>query len=113
MPLNFTASSDIEQTRLNHLISKKELEDELISSKSEYEEALLTIKSYEDRIKLALEDIKLYDELLSVNEEEYKAGYKTIDDVETIRNSKLVRELDIKLYKLNIQKEILNLYFKV
>jgi len=113
MPLNFTASSDIEQTRLNHLISKKELEDELINSKSEYEEALLTIKSYEDRIKLALEDIKLYDELLSVNEEEYKAGYKTIDDVETIRNSKLVRELDIKLYKLNIQKEILNLYFKV
>ena len=113
MPLNFTASRDIEQTRLNHLISKKELEDELINSKSEYEEALLTIKSYEDRIKLALEDIKLYDELLSVNEEEYKAGYKTIDDVETIKNSKLVRELDIKLYKLNIQKEILNLYFKV
>ena len=113
MPLSYTASNDIEQTRLDHLISKKELTDELISSSSTYEEAVLTIKNYEDRIKLALEDIKLYDELLNVNEEEYKAGYKTIDDVETIENSKMIRTLDIELYKLNIQKQILSLYFEV
>lgn len=111
MPLSFTASNDIEETRLEHLISKKELNDELVSSESTYDEASLTIKSYENRIKLALEDIKLYDELLFVNEEEYKAGYKTIDDVETLKNSKEIRALDIKLYKLNIQKQILNLYF--
>ena len=37
----------------------------------------------------------------------------TADDVETIRNSKLIRALDIKSYKLNIQEQILNLYFKV
>ena len=113
MPLSFTASSNIEQTKLDHLISKQELTDELINSESTYEEAVLTIKSYKDRIKLALNDIKLYDELLEVNEEEYKAGYKTIDDVETLRNSKMIRALDIKLYKLNIQKEIINLYFKI
>jgi len=113
MPLSFTASNNIEQTRLNHLISQQELKDELINSESTYEEALLTIKSYEDRINLALEDIKLYDELLDVNEEEYKAGYKTIDDVETLKNSKQIRELDIKTYKLNIQKQILALYFKI
>ncbi len=111
MPLSFTSSNDIEQTKLDYLISKKELNDELISSESTYDEVALTIKSYENRIKLALEDIKLYDELLLVNEEEYKAGYKTIDDVETLRNSKEIRALDIKLYKLNMQKQILNLYF--
>ena len=113
MPLSFTASSNIEQTKLDHLISQQELTDELINSESTYEEAVLTIKSYKDRIKLALNDIKLYDELLEVNEEEYKAGYKTIDDVETLKNSKMIRALDIKSYKLNIQKEILNLYFKI
>ena len=113
MPLSYTASSDIEQTKLDQLISQKELADELISSESTYEEAILTIKSYKDRINLALQDIKLYDELLEVNEEEYKAGYKTIDDVDTLKNSKMIRALDIKSYKLNIQKEILNLYFKM
>ena len=111
MPLSYTASNEIEQTKLDYLISKKELNDELVNAKSTYEEAILTIKNYKDRIKLAFEDIKLYDELLLVNEEEFKAGYKTIDDVETLKNSKQKRALDIKLYKLNIQKEILALYY--
>ena len=113
MPLGFTASNDIEQTKLDHLISKQNLTDEIISSESIYDEAVLSIKSYEDRINLALKDIKLYDELLVENEQEYKAGYKTIDDVETLKNSKLIRALDIKTYKLDIQKQILNLYFKM
>lgn len=113
MPLSFTSSSNIEQTKLDYLISQKELADEQISSESIYEEAVLSINSYKDRILLALNDIKLYDELLTINEEEYKAGYKTIDDVETIRNSKLIRALDIKSYKLNIQEHILNLYFRI
>lgn len=111
MPLSFTSSNDIEQTRLDYLISKKNMNDELINSESTYDEAALTIKSYKDRITLALSDIKLYDELLTVNQEEYKAGYKTIDDVETIKNSKMIRKLDIELYKLNIKKQILSLYF--
>ncbi|MGB1226371.1 MAG: TolC family protein [Poseidonibacter sp.] len=113
IPLSYTASNDIEQTKLDYLISQKELSQELTSSKATYDEVVLSIKSYEDRINLALNDIKLYSELLEVNEEEYKAGYKTIDDVETIKNSKMIRELDIKSYKLNIQKQILKLYFKV
>ena len=111
MPLSLTASNEIEQSKLDYLISQKELADEQTNSLSTYEEAILNINSYKDRITLAREDIKLYDELLEVNEEEYKAGYKTIDDVETLKNSKLIRALDIKTYKLNIQKEIFKLYF--
>jgi len=113
MPLSHTSSNDIEQTKLDYLISKKELNDEKVSSEAIYDEKVLTIKSYEERILLTQNDIKLYDELLEVNEEEYKAGYKTIDDVDTIRNSKMIRALDIKLYKLNIQKQILELYFNI
>jgi len=113
MPISYTASSDIEQSKLDYLISKKDLEDKLVSSKSTYDEAILTIENYKDRIKLAKEDIKLYEELLEVNEEEYKAGYKTIDDVDTLKNSKMIRQLDIKEYQLYIQKKILELYFNI
>ncbi|MBU3014925.1 TolC family protein [Poseidonibacter lekithochrous] len=113
MPLSLTASNEIEQSKLDYLISQKELAEEQINSLSTYEEAVLSINSYKDRITLAKKDIKLYDELLEVNEEEYNAGYKTIDDVETLKNSKLIRALDIKTYKLNIQKQILKLYFNI
>jgi len=113
MPLSYTASNDIEQTKLDYLISKKELDDELVSSQATYDEAVLTIQNYKDRIKLAKQDIELYSELLEVNQEEYKAGYKTIDDVQTLENSKMIRQLDIKEYELNIQKKILELYFNI
>jgi len=113
MPLNFSSSSDIEQTKINYLISQKELSDELINSESIYEAGVLNINSYKSRIRVAKNDIALYDELLEVNEEEYKAGYKTLDDVETLKNSKSIRALDIKSYELNIQKQIFALYFKI
>ena len=113
MPLSYTVSNDIEQTKLDYLISKKEKDDELVNSQATYDEAVLTIENYNDRIRLARQDIKLYDELLEVNQEEYKAGYKTMDDVQTLENSKTIRSLDIKQYELNIQKEILALYFNI
>lgn len=113
VPLSLTSSSTIEQTKIDYLISKQELNDEINESSLTYDEAILNIQNYKDRIKLALEDIKLYDELLATNEEEYKAGYKTIDDVDTLKNSKKIRELDIKSYQLNIQKEIITLYYQM
>lgn len=113
VPLSYTSSSTIEQSKLDYLISKQELKDEINSAELTYDEAILNIQNYKERIELANEDIKLYEELLTVNEEEYQAGYKTIDDVETLKNSKKIRELDIENYKLNIQKQILSLYFQI
>ena len=72
-----------------------------------------TIKQYEQRINLAQNDIKLYEELLQLNQEEYAAGFKAIEDVDTLKNSKEIRNLDIEKYKLNIKKEILFLYFQM
>ncbi|RXJ98826.1 hypothetical protein CRU98_08665 [Arcobacter sp. CECT 8986] len=113
MPLSYTSNNDIEQKRLDYLISKQELNDEIVSAEVTYEKAILNIKNYEDRIKLAQQDIKLYSQLLQVNQDEYNAGYKTIDDVTTIKNSMKIRQLDIKTYKLNIKKQILSLYFAI
>lgn len=113
VPLSVTSSSTIEQTKIDYLVSKQELNDEINTISLTYDEALLTIENYKERIELAKEDIKLYDELLVTNEEEYKAGYKTLDDVQTLKNSKQIRELDIKTYQLYIQKEIISLYYQM
>lgn len=113
LPLSYTASNAIEQTRLEYLISKEELNDKKRDATIVYNSAILRIKNYEERIILAKEDIKLYDELLKMNKQEYEAGFKTKDDVKSIENSMQIRALDIKSYELNIQKQILNLYFQM
>ena len=113
LPLSYTALSNIEQKKLDFLISKQELREAVIENTLLYDSTLMTISNYNDRIKLAQEDISLYNELLIMNQEEYKAGYKTIDDVETLQNSQDIRALDIQSYKLNIQKEMLTIYFKM
>jgi|GEM_PF-4552808 len=113
LPLSYTARNDIQQTKLEYLISNKEFEKQKNDISIAYDEILLSIKSNKEKINLAKEDIKLYKELLLSIEEEYKAGYKTMDDLESLKNSMLIRQLDIKLYELNIEKEYINLYSRV
>jgi outer membrane protein TolC len=109
LPLSYTSSNAIEQTRLDYLVSKQELQEQKLNENILYQKASLSIKNYQERIELALKDIALYDELLQSNKEEYEAGYKTIDDVVSLENSKKIRELDIKSYELSIKKEVYNL----
>jgi outer membrane protein TolC len=112
LPLSFNSKSYISQKKIDYLISKQELVDTLNNVELSYDETLLNINNYKERTLLAFEDIKLYEELILVNEEEYKAGYKTIDDVDTLTNSKKIRELDIRSFELNIKKLLYKLYFQ-
>ena len=113
IPLSYTSSNDIQQSKLIFLKNKKEEDLTYIELENTYETSYETIKQYEKRINLALNDIKLYEELLQLNQEEYAAGFKAIEDVDTLKNSKEIRNLDIEKYKLNIKKEILFLYFQI
>lgn len=113
IPLSYTSSNDIQQSKLIFLKNKKEEDLTYIELENTYETSYETIKQYEKRINLALNDIKLYEELLQLNQEEYNAGFKAIEDVDTLKNSKEIRLLDIEKYKLYIKKEILFLYFQI
>ena len=111
--MSYTSSNDIQQSKLIFLKNKKEEDLTYIELENTYETSYETIKQYEKRINLALNDIKLYEELLQLNQEEYNAGFKAMEDVDTLKNSKEIRQLDIEKYKLYIKKEILFLYFQI
>lgn len=113
MPFSYTSKNDIQQSKLEYLISKKKLQKQKDDISLTYDEVLLSLKNYEQKIILALDDIKLYEELLISNKEEYEAGYKTIDDIETLENSKKIRSLDVESYKLGVQKELIGVYAKI
>ena len=113
IPLSLTSSNDIQHSKLVFLQNKKEEDLTYIKLEKIYETSYETIKQYEQRINLAQNDIKLYEELLQLNQEEFNAGFKAIEDVETLKNSKEITNLDIEKYKQNIKKEILFLYFQM
>lgn len=112
MPLNYTFSNDIEYSKLVYFQNRKKEELTLIELEKVYDSSIETIKQFENRINLALNDIKLYEELLELNQEEFNAGFKADEDVQTLKNSKEIRKLDIEKYKLNIKKELLYIYFQ-
>lgn len=112
MPLNYTFSNDIEYSKLVYLQNRKKEELTSIELEKVYDSSIETIKQFENRINLALNDIKLYEELLELNQEEFNAGFKAYEDVQTLKNSKEIRKLDIEKYKLNIKKELLYIYFQ-
>lgn len=112
MPLNYTFSNNIEYSKLVYLQNRKKEELTSIELEKVYDSSIETIKQFENRINLALNDIKLYEELLELNQEEFNAGFKADEDVQTLKNSKEIRKLDIEKYKLNIKKELLNLHFQ-
>lgn len=112
MPLNYTFSNDIEYSKLVYFQNRKKEELTSIELEKVYDSSIETIKQFENRINLALNDIKLYEELLELNQEEFNAGFKADEDVQTLKNSKEIRKLDIEKYKLNIKKEFLYIYFQ-
>ncbi|WP_331775232.1 TolC family protein [Sulfurospirillum sp. 1612] len=113
LPLSYSASNDIQHSRLEYLISQQKLNEEKRNAIIDYDSVILNIKNYHERIRLAQEDINLYQALLKTTQEEYEAGYKTIDDVQMLKNSMEIRKLDIQTYQLNIKKQLLSLYFKI
>jgi len=107
LPLSYTSSHDIEQEKLEYLMTQQSYNKKKYEIQLEYENALVSIQNNQNKIVLAEEDIRLYKELINVNQEEYDAGYKTIDDIQSLKNSQKIREFDIKIYELNIKKVLI------
>lgn len=111
MPLDFSFSNKIEKTRLNLLLSNQEKEQSKIDEKIEFKKISQDIEKYKNLINIALNDIKLYAQLLDITKQEYRAGYKAKEDVEILSNTKKTRELDIKLYNLYLNQQVLKYYY--
>ncbi len=114
MPIfDINRGRSIEIKRLEYLKSKLELQDSYRAESENFDLALKKIKLLKEKITLAKEDVKLYDSLLQSTKDSYKAGEKTIYDVDTLKNSKNTMALDVKIFKTDIELSLLNLYAKM
>ena len=67
----------------------------------------------DERIKITNEDIEVYDSILSIINEEKEAELKTQSDLDTLQNSAKIKNLDKKIYQIDKQLTLLDMYVKL
>ena len=105
---NYKESLKLEYLQKKLYIKDKQKEELII-----FQNALAKIKSLDEKIKIAQENVKLYDSLLYQMIEQQEVGMKTESDVETISNSKKIKILDIQSLQIDKQIQLLEIYSRV
>jgi hypothetical protein len=67
----------------------------------------------ESKLSLTKENIVVYNDLLSQNKELAGVGIKTQDDVQVIQNSRDSELLNMKIFEIDKQLELLEIYGKI
>jgi hypothetical protein len=110
MPLNINALDDIETARVEHLESKIVEADKKKELKAIFEQVIQNIENFDKKKLLSVENRDLYATLLDETKTLYEAGYKTEYDVEIMQNSLEVQKMDIEIYEIDKELELLTLY---
>jgi outer membrane protein TolC len=110
LPIDINTFRDVESARVDYLKSKVLQKDKERELNALYEQVIQNIENFDKKIELSKENIVLYSKLLDDTKELFKAGYKTQYDVDTLKNSLEIQKLDKKIYDIDKQLELLNLY---
>ncbi|PPK61700.1 outer membrane protein TolC [Malaciobacter marinus] len=113
MPLNVRTFNDIESTQIDYLKAKLSLKNKILEEQNFFKTKLEKIKTIERKIEITKDDYELYNSLLDTIVEEKNAGLKTKSDVDTLLNSSMVKKIELKVYELEKQIELLKLYAKI
>lgn len=110
MPLDINTFRDIESARIDYLKSKTLALDKQRELKALFEQVMQNLNNLEKKKELSLENISIYSKLLDDTKELFSAGYKTEYDVQTLDNSVGISQMNYKVYEIDKQLELLNLY---
>lgn len=110
MPLNINTFRDIESARIDYLKSETLALDKQRELKALFEQVMQNLNNLEKKKELSLENISIYSKLLDDTKELFSAGYKTEYDVQTLENSVGISQMNYKVYEIDKQLELLNLY---
>ena len=110
MPIDINTFRDIESARIDYLKSNVIKEDKKIQLDSVFEQVMHNIKNLEKKKLLSIENIDIYSKLLKDTKDLYSAGYKTEYDVNLLKNSVEISNIDSKIYEMDKQLELLTLY---
>lgn len=113
MPIDFNSLRDVESAQVQYLKSLVLVDDKKRELIALYEQVSQNLKNFQKKIALSKENEDLYTTLLDETSQLYTAGYKTQYDVQNLKNSVEIEKVDQKIFELDKQLELLNLYEKL
>jgi len=110
LPLSINTFRDIESAKIDYLKSEITKKDTKIQLDALFTQVMQNLENFDKKKLLSLKNKELYTKLLEDTKDLYSAGYKTDYDVSLLENSVNISDLDSKIYEIDKQLELLNLY---
>jgi len=111
VPIDFNARSTVEAQKVAYYKKALNRKDKEVEQAAVYKEAVENIRNYEKYKKLIRENIRLYNDILGSTEKGYKSGYKSGYDYEVLRNTDKIYKLDLAIYDMMIQQELVKIHY--
>ena len=113
MPLyDYNKQSTVAKSKIEHLKQKTMIDTIKNEIERDFDVALSKVNRYQKYNTITEQNLKLYDELISVNDVSNQAGMTSNYDLEILQNTKKINQYDIVINNINIQQEYAKLYFK-
>ena len=113
VPFDSRTFNDVQSKKIDYLKSKLNLENSVDDEKTFFKTKLQKIAMLEERLQITKDDLEVYDSILKIINEEKQAQIKTQSDLETLQNSQKIKSLDLKIYEIDKQLELLEMYAKL
>lgn len=113
IPLNYNYFANTASAKVDYLKSKQDLEILKTEENNFFQTQNLKIAMLNSKLTLTKENIVVYNDLLAQNKELAGVGIKTVDDVQVIQNSRDSELLNMKIFEIDKQLELLEIYGKI
>ncbi len=113
IPIDFKGFADSSSSKIAYLKAKEELKLTKYKEMTFLNTKLLLIKNIDKKVALTLQNIKAYNILLKQTREYLSAGLKTKNDVQVLKNSRNNEKLNIDIFDIEKQSELLQLYTRI
>lgn len=113
VPLDSRTFNDIQSKRIEYLKSKLNLENSIDDEKTFFKTKLEKLSMLDERLQITKDDLEVYDSILKIINEEKDAEIKTQSDLDTLQNSQKIKSIDLKIYEIDKQIELLEMYAKL
>ncbi len=113
VPFDSRTFNDVQSKRIEYLKSKLNLENSLDDEKTFFKTKLEKIAMLDERLQITKDDLEVYNSILKIINEEKQAQIKTQSDLDTLQNSQKIKSLDLKIYEIDKQLELLEMYAKL
>jgi outer membrane protein TolC len=111
LPLAYNASATVQEAQATYLKESANVADKHRELGSTYTQIIEKIESYREYNTITSENLILYDDLIRALQAGVNAGTKTGYDLQTLKNTKTIEELEIQINEINIQIELAKLHF--